>query len=197
MNASHGGGAFAQQRKSIKKKRERGSEIDSNTTNLLLKEISERGDDTTSMASGTKNSINIQVPLSHQVSNVGGGTSSAFKRINSNNAPSQMFQSKGGQSPDFRQSLAIDKHQTSKTKNQEPAEPNQSEIEAYLYKQQFIDHCKDILTRPKRKQQNINELTKQQSDDQKSVAEVGKFVHTAVKKTLHGDEKYEKMQQQH
>ena len=66
-----------------------------------------------------------------------------------------------------------------------------------MYKQQFIDHCKDILTRPKRKQQNINELTKQQSDDQKSVAEVGKFVHTAVKKTLHGDEKYEKMQQQH
>ena len=61
MNTSHGGGAFAQQRKSIKKKREKGSEIDSKNTNNFNNEDSERGDlvDTMSMASGTKNSINI------------------------------------------------------------------------------------------------------------------------------------------
>ena len=187
MNTSHGGGAFAQQRKSIKKKRER-SEIESKNTNI--NEASERGDDTVSVASGKtgKNTINIQVPMGNQNSN--SGVNSAIKRINSN-AASGLQKNRGGVSPDLR----LERHMTSKTKNAE-VEPSQSEIEAYLYKEQFISYCKDILTRPKRKQQNINELSKQQNEEPQSVDEIGKFVHTSVKKTLHGDEKYDKMLQQ-
>ena len=84
MKTSYRGNSFAQDRKSIKKKKEKIQESNLDSKNTL-NEVSEKGDDTTSMASGrtgSKNTINIQVPLSHQASNVGG--SSAFKRINSN-----------------------------------------------------------------------------------------------------------------
>jgi hypothetical protein len=87
MNTSHIGGTFAQERKTIKKKRgeKKDSAAESNLDSKnTLNEVSER-DDSTSMASGrtgSKNTINIQVALSHQASNVGG--SSGFKRINSN-----------------------------------------------------------------------------------------------------------------
>lgn len=89
-----------------------------------------------------KNTINIQVPLSTQNT----GVNSAIKRINSNAAASGLQKNRGGASPDLR----LERHMTSKTKNAE-VEPSQSEIEAYLYKEQFISYCKDILTRPKRK----------------------------------------------
>ena len=178
MGTSHGGTAFAQKRVSTKKKREKGSEIDSKNTGIVF-DASVGGDDMTSMASGrtgTKASINIQVPLTHTNTN---NSNSALKRIN-----------KGGGSPGLR----LEKHAISKGRQQESNEPNSAEMEAFLHKEQFITYCKDILTRPKRKQQNINE-SKQQTEEQQSVDEIGKFVHTSVKKTLHGDEKFEKMQQ--
>ena len=83
MNTSHIGGSFAQERKSIKRKKDKTVESNLDSKNTM-NDVSEKGDDSTSMASGrtgSKNTINIQVPLSHQASNVGG--SSAFKRINS------------------------------------------------------------------------------------------------------------------
>lgn len=86
MNTSRGGGAFGHQKKSLKKTKDKGSEVESKNT--VINDASERGDDTTSIASrrtGSKNTINIQVPLSNQASNT--GISSAIKRINSNNAP--------------------------------------------------------------------------------------------------------------
>ena len=61
MGTSHGGTAFAQKRVSTKKKREKGSEIDSKNTGIVF-DASVGGDDMTSMASGrtgTKASINI------------------------------------------------------------------------------------------------------------------------------------------
>ena len=61
MNTSHIGGSFAQERKSIKRKKDKTIESNLDSKNTI-NDVSEKGDDTTSMASGrtgSKNTINI------------------------------------------------------------------------------------------------------------------------------------------
>ena len=74
---------------------------------------------------------------------------------------------------------------------------SKSEIEAAYYKNKFIDFFREVVTKSKKDESDtanlLNTIKKGETKNPMSVEDLGHNIQQTVKKTLYGEEKYEKM----
>ena len=68
------------------------------------------------------------------------------------------------------------------------------EIEAELYKEQFITHLKKVLMPGKKKKADIAAFVRQKETEEKiNMTKMGDSIQAQLKKTIHGEEKSQQM----